>query len=142
MIKKIIGVVGTILMLSSSLMLTACGENNGNGGNTSSDDTDQESVLKQFVGISFNDITYNYDGTQKELLISGNLPNGANVVYTNNVGTNAGVYNATAKITCNGYSELNLSAKMTINKASYDVTETHWNMQARTLMMVIVKVLF
>lgn len=127
MIKKIIGVVGTILMLSSSLMLTACGENNGNGGNTSSDDTDQESVLKQFVGISFNDITYNYDGTQKELLISGNLPNGANVVYTNNVGTNAGVYNATAKITCNGYSELNLSAKMTINKASYDVTETHWN---------------
>lgn len=127
MIKKIIGVVGTILMLSSSLMLTACGENNGNGGNTSSDDTDQESVLKQFVGISFNDITYNYDGTQKELLISGNLPNGANVVYTNNVGTNAGVYNATAKITCNGYSELNLSAKMTINKVSYNMTNAIWN---------------
>ncbi len=127
MIKKIIGVISTILMASSSLMLTACGENNGNGGNPSSDDTNQESVLKQFVGITFNDATYNYDGTQKELLISGTLPEGSNVVYTNNVGTNAGVYNATAKITCNGYSELNLSAKMTINKASYNVTSALWN---------------
>lgn len=127
MIKKIIGVVGTILIASSSLMLTACGENNGNGGNPSSDDTNQESVLKQFVGISFNNVTYNYDGTQKELLISGTLPEGSNVVYTNNVGTNAGVYNATAKITCNGYSELNLSAKMTINKVSYNMTNAIWN---------------
>ncbi|HBP44125.1 MAG TPA: hypothetical protein DD621_05650 [Clostridiales bacterium] len=127
MIKKIIGVVSTILMASSSLMLTACGQNNGNGGNPSSDDTNQESVLKQFVGITFNDATYNYDGTQKELLISGNLPNGANVVYTNNTGVNAGVYNANAKITCNGYSELNLSAKMTINKVSYNMTSALWN---------------
>lgn len=126
MLKNIIGVLGTVLMVSSSLMLTACGDNKDNGGN-SNNDTEQESTLKKFEGITYSDKTFTYDGIQKELVLSGTLPEGSNVVYTNNVGTNAGVYNATAKITCNGYSELNLSAKMTINKASYDVTETHWN---------------
>ena len=74
-----------------------------------------------FSCITFANASYTYDGTEKALIVSGNLPEGAKVTYTNNKATNAGTYNATAKITCDGYNDLTLTAKLTIEKAPITV---------------------
>ena len=49
-------------------------------------------------GIEFNDMLYQRDGFEKELLISGTLPTGFNVKYYNNKGTDVGYYYATCEI--------------------------------------------
>lgn len=69
-------------------------------------------------GISFNGLTCTYDGIFKELLIEGTLPEDTSVVYKNNMGRNAGVYEATATISGVGYRTLVLTATLTINKAT------------------------
>lgn len=51
-----------------------------------------------FSNISFDSVAYIYDGEEHELLIEGELPIECNVVYNNNVGTEMGVYKATATI--------------------------------------------
>lgn len=83
------------------------------------DDPDDPSLLS-FSGITFDSLTVVYNGSQFEIKIGGSeLPAGANVAYTNNKATNAGVYNATATVTCEGYNNLSLSATLTINKAKF-----------------------
>lgn len=72
------------------------------------------------TGITFEDATYTYDGTEKSILVTGELPEGVVVKYTNNKGTNAGTYNAEAKLTGKGYNALSLSATLNIGKA--DIT--------------------
>lgn len=74
------------------------------------------STKKDFTNITFADKTFLYDGTEKSIVISGNLPQGAKVTYTNNKATLAGTYNATAKITCDGYNDLTLTATLKITK--------------------------
>ena len=69
------------------------------------------------TGITFTSATYDYDGTEKELLVSGTLPEGVSVVYSNNSATNAGQYNASAILSGDGYNNLMLNATLTINKA-------------------------
>lgn len=78
-------------------------------------------IPKNFTGISFSNATYTYDGTEKSLAVTGNLPIGAKVEYTNEKATNAGTYNATAKITCEGYNDLTLNATLKINPAEISV---------------------
>ncbi len=46
--------------------------------------------------VSFPNATYTYDGTEKSIEITGDLPSGVSVSYTNNKGTDAGVYRAVA----------------------------------------------
>ncbi len=78
--------------------------------------TSTVSILKNnFESISFKNIDYEYDGTEKSLAVTGTLPTGAKVEYTNEKATNAGTYNATAKITCEGYNDLILNATLKIN---------------------------
>lgn len=87
----------------------ACQNNNtdlNNGGNESE---------KNFIGIEFLNADYDYDGTEKSLVISGNLPEGAVVTYTNNSATEAGTYNASVRITKDGYSDLILNGTLKIN---------------------------
>ncbi len=50
-------------------------------------------------GVTFTDKTETYDGSEKSITISGNLPTGVQVSYTNNTGTDAGTYTATATFT-------------------------------------------
>ncbi|MDD6902628.1 MAG: hypothetical protein PUI94_01950 [Eubacteriales bacterium] len=69
--------------------------------------------LKNFTGISFDNGNFVYDGNEKSITAS-NVPDGANVAYANNSATDAGVYNATAKITKDGYNDLTLKATLTI----------------------------
>ena len=78
-------------------------------------------ILKDMNGISFKGADYVYDGTKKSIAVSGTLPEGALVTYKNANATNAGTYNATAKVTCYGYKDLTLNAKLTIKPAEISV---------------------
>lgn len=70
-------------------------------------------------GISFNDATYDYDGTEKELTITGILPDGVSVSYSNNKLTDVGSVSATASFSgdTNNYNEIeSKTATLTIKK--------------------------
>lgn len=72
------------------------------------------------TGITFSSQTFTYDGTPHTLTISGDLPTGGSVSYTNNgPHTNAGVYQAKAVISAPNYNDLTLNATLTINKATF-----------------------
>ncbi|HKM06678.1 MAG TPA: YDG domain-containing protein, partial [Sphaerochaeta sp.] len=49
--------------------------------------------------VSFSDKTVTYNGTAQSLLITGTLPSGVSVSYTQNAKTDAGTYTATAHFT-------------------------------------------
>ena len=77
------------------------------------------------TGISFHDGEFTYDGTEKSIFITGTLPEGVEVDYTNNEQINANSYTVTATFTCtNGnYTNLpELTATLTIKKAIYDMS--------------------
>ena len=78
-----------------------------------------EESEKKFTGITFEDDTVVYDGEQHSILIEGTLPDGADVSYTGNSGTDAGTYNATATISKEGYETLKMNATLTISKATF-----------------------
>lgn len=78
--------------------------------------------MKDITGISFDGAEYTYDGTEKSISVKGTLPAGAKVEYTNEKATNAGTYNATAKITCEGYNDLTLNATLKINPKNLTVS--------------------
>jgi hypothetical protein len=106
--KKIKLLLPFVFAIAIILTFASCG---GNG-----DLKDPDSSDVEITGISFNDAAFNYDGTEKSIAISGTLPEGVTVVYTNEKATDAGVYNATAKLSGEGYKSLTLNATLTINK--------------------------
>jgi len=70
----------------------------------------------ELSGISFTTDTFIYDGFDKHPEVSGALPEGVNVVYSNTQ-KNAGVYNdVKATISGSNYNTLELTTSMTINK--------------------------
>ena len=71
--------------------------------------------LPNITGVTFTGDTVTYDGNSHAIMVAGTLPQGAEIVYTNNVGTNAGTYQATAVISAPGYNTLTLTATLTIN---------------------------
>ena len=75
---------------------------------------------KTIEGVSFSDLTVDYDGNEHEILVVGELPEGVSVEYTSNKGTNAGVYSATAVLSGEGYKTKALNATLTINKIDFD----------------------
>ena len=70
----------------------------------------------EMSGVTFTGAEYTYDGTEKTITAAG-VPSGAQVEYTSNTATDAGVYNATATVTKKNYKTLTLKATLTINKA-------------------------
>ncbi len=70
--------------------------------------------------VKFRDKTYTYDGKKKTITVTG-LPEGAKVTYTNNSATNAGIYNAKAKVTL-GDESVTLYAKLTIEPKAINIT--------------------
>jgi hypothetical protein len=116
--KKRVFIILTIcLMLICAITLAACGKEE-----LVVDDpvTPTIDTLKTISGVEFNDKTVTYNGDMHTLTVSGTLPSDAKVTYTNNSGTNAGVYDATAIISASAYYKLTLNCKLTINKA--DIT--------------------
>ncbi|MCE7053620.1 BspA family leucine-rich repeat surface protein [Algoriphagus sp. AGSA1] len=66
-------------------------------------------------GITFTDATFTYDGTEKSIQLSGNLPAGVTVTYENNTRTEIGSQTATAKLDGGeNYQNLTLTATLTI----------------------------
>ena len=87
---------------------------------TDSSTPDPKPELKDFEGITFSDLTVDYNGQEQEIRVTGELPLDASVSYTNNKGTNAGTYKATAVISMEGYNTLTLNATLKINKIALD----------------------
>lgn len=96
--KKHLIIITVVLVFMLAMSLVAC--------------TNDEK-LKDFTGITFNDVTVTYDGEEHEVTCSG-APSSATVTYSNNKATEVGVYNATAVISMDGYNTLTLNAKLTI----------------------------
>lgn len=94
--------------------LISCGGGD-NGGENPGENPGEED--KTITGITFSDATYTYDGTEKNITVSGTLPTGVSVSYSSAKATDAGVYNAVATLSGSGYKTLTLNAKLTINKA-------------------------
>lgn len=113
-IKNRIAILAILILATSLSLLFAC-------------DKDEESQLKKFENITFTDQTVDYDGYEHQINVKGNLPENANVSYTENKGINSGVYKATAVVTCDGYESLSLNATLTINKLNYDTSSVTWN---------------
>ncbi len=72
---------------------------------------------QDIVGVTFNGATFTYDGSEKNLAISGDLPAGVNVEYNGNGKVNAGKYTVSAVLSGEGYKTLVLEAELVINKA-------------------------
>ena len=76
------------------------------------------------------DLTCDYDGQTHKIEINYELPEGATVEYPyGNSFTNAGVYDVVAVISKSGYESLRLEAKLTINKAKYDLSNVKFENQ-------------
>ena len=78
-------------------------------------------VSAQFAGLSFEGATVTYDGQPHSISVAGELPAGATVDYgTGNEFTNAGTYEITATVHCEGYVDATYQATLTINKANFE----------------------
>lgn len=73
---------------------------------------------KDITGITFEDSEVTYNGTEHSILVSGTLPTGVGVTYSNHKATDAGSYAAVATLTGEGYNTLTLSATLTVKKAT------------------------
>lgn len=75
-------------------------------------------------GVSFKSSNVTYDGKAHALKLSGTLPDGVSVSYSENSFTNAGSYKVTAsfKVDDNYNSVKDLTATLTIEKADIDVS--------------------
>ncbi|MDY2913514.1 MAG: MBG domain-containing protein [Candidatus Enteromonas sp.] len=71
-------------------------------------------VGKQITGVTIEDKEFQYDGKPHSLEVSGEIPLGVSVAYSNNGKTNSGSYTVTAKLSGTGYESLTLTAKLTI----------------------------
>ncbi len=64
----------------------------------SSSVTVELNVKESLYGLSFNNVVVEADGTEKEVVLTGDLPDGYTVNYTNNKGIEAGNYYAKAEV--------------------------------------------
>ncbi|MDE6273578.1 MAG: DUF5050 domain-containing protein [Clostridiales bacterium] len=78
-----------------------------------------EPTKQQITGVTFADKTVTYNGAAQTVEVSGTLPEGVSVSYTDNSGTDAGTYTAKAVLSGEGYETLNLTATLKIEKATF-----------------------
>lgn len=89
---------------------------------------DMEATLTIVKGtmtfINVDDETFLYDGTPKRISYKGELPEGIEVTYENNHHIDAGSYDVTIHFhdILERYHDLSLSAKLIIQKATYDMS--------------------
>ena len=103
------------------------GSQGGSQGGSEGGSEGGETTLLKFDGVSFSGGSFTYDGAEHEITVSGNLPEGTSVTYTANKATNAGSYNATAKLEKEGYETKTLTATLVINKATYNMSSVSWS---------------
>lgn len=116
--KKILLVCSILVVLSVICMcFFACDDK------TPDNPTPSTPTLKDFTGITFSDVSVEYDGKEHEITVSGNLPENATVKYTNNKAIDVGVYNASALLECEGYNSKTLNAVLTITEREVTLKE-------------------
>src|SRR5690606_1475241 len=77
----------------------------------------------ELTGITFEDQTVTYDGEEKSIFITGDLPDGVTVTYTGNEQTEVGDYDVTAHIDGGtNYEDMELEAVMSIRGVLTDIT--------------------
>ena len=74
------------------------------------------------TGITLEDENFVYDGTAKSLAITGTLPEGTSVAYTDNTRTDVGMQEVTATISGGDYTDLVLTAELSVTPAMRDLT--------------------
>ena len=158
--KKLSVLFAVIMIIATVLAFSACDkdETPDNGGGTtppagesggttppageSGGTTPEAPALNNFTGITFENKTVNYNGAEHSVVIGGSeLPAGATVTYENNKGTNAGTYNATATVKCDGYNTLTLNATLTVNKidivgVTFSGSTTDYDATTKTITVV------
>ena len=73
--------------------------------------------------VQLNDVTKTYTGEAFTVEVEGDIPGGTKILYPQgNVFQNAGTYDMTAVLQCDGYVTKTLSARVVIEKATYDVS--------------------
>lgn len=73
--------------------------------------------------IQFNNFTARYTGESYTVEVEGDIPGGTKILYPQgNTFQDAGTYDMTAILQCDGYVSKILSASVVIEKATYDVT--------------------
>lgn len=111
------------------------GSNDEQGGGTNDEshqqtetNTDNESPdLLNFSGVTFENVTVDYDGQQHTLEVNG-APDDTNISYQGTrSATDAGTYNVTATLTKTGYNKKSLAATLTINKINFPVDGIEFN---------------
>ncbi|MBD5087169.1 MAG: hypothetical protein HDT32_07470 [Clostridiales bacterium] len=98
----------------------------GNSENVGNDNNSSIIKLKQFSGVTFESKSFDYDGNEHEITVSGEVPSVATVSYTNNKATLPGSYTASVTITADGYETFTRNATLTIkptNKAFVDAAK-------------------
>ncbi|MEK6494010.1 T9SS type A sorting domain-containing protein, partial [Myroides odoratimimus] len=82
--------------------------------------TSTVTITKALINnVAFNGKTVVYNGNPQEVKVSGELPEGVEVSYENNVGTNAGDYKSKAILKGgNNYEDLVLETVLSISKAN------------------------
>ncbi len=71
----------------------------------------------EITGVSASDVTVTYDGTEKTIVLVGELPEGVTVTPANTTATDAGQYTATFTLTGKNYNTKTITASLIINKA-------------------------
>ena len=81
--------------------------------------------------LTFEDKTVVYDRTKQTIELAGDLPRGLSVTYINNEHVDAGAYDAIARFTVDdivNYEAIpDMTAKLTVLKADYDMSAVHFN---------------
>ena len=92
--RKIRNIMLMMLTILSMMTLLGCNNNNG-GGNITPPIVEKIDI----TGITFENKTVEYDGNSHSIEITGNLPEGVTVSYTNNGQTEVGQYSIIATFT-------------------------------------------
>ena len=125
-----------LLLAATAMLLSACGASEpkesgvpsaeppapssiSSEEKSSSKEEPSDPAKQDFAGVSFESTTYTYDGNPHILGEVNGAPAGTTITYTGREEhTDAGTYDATAKLMKDGYNDKTLSATLTINKAN------------------------
>lgn len=111
--KRLWYILALVTLVILSAILVGCDDSAapGDGGDTTVEE-------KAIEGVTLDAVTHTYDGTPKTAAVSGTLPEGVSVAYTNATATDAGTYTVTAVLSGEGYKTLTLTSTMTIDPAT------------------------
>ena len=122
--KFSVRVIVLLLLLAMTVSFVACGNNNENPGDENKNQPDE---LLKFEGITFSDMIVLYDGKEHTIEVKG-VPEFAKVWYENEGPyTEVGVYEIYALVFAEGYSNLELSATLTISPEASGLTFEEYN---------------